>query len=155
MTTTSTSQTSTEPITEPVRLRAERIAGEVWSWLNRHDSVWSPSDATVDDLAFAIVETLDHDEPAREAALVAAGFEKVWLLAGHPAYPDPLRIYSAERAAEVYADYVAPTFEEYITALGHTPRRLGGDPYTAETFNPRILITWDFVGDREVWVPEG
>ncbi len=31
-------------------------SGEVWSWLNRHGAPWSPSDATVSDLAWRIVE---------------------------------------------------------------------------------------------------
>lgn len=37
-----------------VRTEADRIAGEVWAWFNRHDAPWSPSDATVNDLAFKI-----------------------------------------------------------------------------------------------------
>lgn len=94
---------------------------------------------------------------ADEATMKRLGFEKRYHLCGHPAYPDPMSIWPAteERATEIWNSYCKSTFEEYIAAIGHTPRRFGGTPYTAETFNPRILITWEYKGDREVFVPEG
>lgn len=153
MTTTTTSDSTTES----GRAIADAIAGQTWAWLNRHDAPWSPSDDKVDDLAFSIVETLDHDETVREAVLVAAGFRKRYRLCGHPAYPDPLDIHppTAENAARIHAEYVAPTFEEYVGRLGYAPFQYTGGPrYTAETFNPRILITWEFVGERQVFVPD-
>lgn len=90
-----------------------------------------------------------------DEVLAAAGFAKRYRLCGHPAYPDPLDIWppTEENAARIHAEYVAPTFEDYVAALGHTPRRFGGEPYTAETWNPRVLITWEFVGERQVFVP--
>jgi hypothetical protein len=37
---------------------AESVTGEAWAWLNRHDAPWSPSDATVNDLAFRVADAL-------------------------------------------------------------------------------------------------
>ena len=87
--------------------------------------------------------------------LVAAGFRKRYYLCGHPAYPDPLNIWppTEENAKRIYDEYVAGSFEEYVTALGYMPRRFGGEPYTAETWNPRVLINWEFVGEKTVFSP--
>jgi hypothetical protein len=159
MTTTSHEQS------DAIRTTADQVAGEVWSWLNRHDAPWSPSDDKVTDLAFAITEALTQsggttdgdDTVAREAALTAAGFRKRYRLCGHPAYPDPLDIHppTIENVTRIYDEYVAPTFEDYVGRLGYAPFQYSGGPrYTAETFNPRILITWEYVGERQVFVPE-
>ena len=44
-----------DPTPRPERVTlTDEIAGEVWAWFNRHDAPWSPSDATVNDLAFRI-----------------------------------------------------------------------------------------------------
>lgn len=34
------------------------ISTEVWAWFNRHDAPWSPSDATVNELAFRIKDNI-------------------------------------------------------------------------------------------------
>lgn len=106
---------------------------------------------TTDETASAEAAVID------ETALQAAGFAKRYYMCGHPAYPDPLKIWPAteQRAAEIYEQYVAPSFDEYIAALGHTPRRLSGERYTAETWKPRVLITWEYVGERRVFSPAG
>ena len=88
--------------------------------------------------------------------LKAAGFAKRYSLCGHPAYPDTLTVWppTEENAASIYEEYCTTPFEEYIAKLGFTPR-YGGTPYSAETFNPRVLISWVYVGDREIFVPPG
>lgn len=82
--------------------------------------------------------------------LTAAGFRKRYVLCGHPAYPDPLWIWPAdeENAERIYREYCAATWDEYVTRLGHKP--FG---WTAETFNPRVLITWEYVAEKRVFSP--
>lgn len=101
-------------------------------------------------------------DPAAETAvsdeqLYAAGFRKRYYLCGHPAYPDPLSVWppTEENAKRIYDEYVAPTFESYVAALGYTPRRFNGERYTAETWNPRVLVTWEFAGEKVVYTPDG
>lgn len=131
-------------------------------------NVWSDYAASmkdVEDFSYAFVATdADVTSPGQPAekvtpsdeALQAAGFAKRYRLCGHPAYPDPLNIWppTEENAARIYEQYCAQSFEEYVAALGHTPRRVGGTPYTAETFNPRVLITWEYVDEKCVYSPE-
>lgn len=90
-----------------------------------------------------------------EAERREAGFRKRFVLVGHPAYPDPLEIHppTEENATRIYEECVAPSFEEYTTRLGHVPFRFPHEQYTAETFNPQVLVTWEYVGEREVFVP--
>ena len=56
--------------------------------------------------------------------------------------------YATNRAVQL--DAIAALDEQLeLTIAG------GGERYTAETFNPRILITWEHVGTREAWTPNG
>lgn len=45
-----------------IAAQADEVSGEVWAWLNRHDAPWSPSDAKVNDLAFAVVKRLTEQQ---------------------------------------------------------------------------------------------
>jgi len=93
--------------------------------------------------------TADYDALSDEA-LTAAGFAKRYYLCGHPAYPDPLSVWppTEENAARIFNEYCTKTFEEYVTAIGHTPYGL-----TPERYNPRVLITWEYVGKKRVFSP--
>lgn len=53
------------PETSPVDV----VEGEVWAWLNRWDSPWSPSDAVVSELAHAIARRLDRAAPVETGQL--------------------------------------------------------------------------------------
>lgn len=57
-----------DPDSSAFEAAQDRIVGEVWKWLNRHDAPWSPSDAKVSDLAYAIANsdpafTNDPEQP--------------------------------------------------------------------------------------------
>jgi hypothetical protein len=94
---------------------------------------------------------------AHEASLEEKGFRKRYLLAGHPAYPDPLWIHppTEENAKKYWEQYCKSTFEEYIERIGHTPfNQWKHRPMTAEDFNPRILVTWEYVAEKQEWTPE-
>jgi hypothetical protein len=93
----------------------------------------------------------ENDVPTDDQ-LIAAGFRKRYVLCGHPAYPDPLWAWPAteENAARLHREYCSETFEEYVARIGFTPHGL-----TAKKFNPRVLITWEYVGEKRVFSPGG
>lgn len=78
----------------------EDVEAQVWSWLNRHDAPWSPSDAKVRDLAQRIADVVGTGVPPPPVALAdLIGTDITYYPDG--VSPDPSRVITVMRMSVI------------------------------------------------------